>query len=288
MQSFVIRKTIQLIMALLVLLGVSALPSLIVQMRPDFSNYFKTVEQQLNLLTAWDTLTYYNATAAENRLLFPDLEPFIQETLLIFSSALICSAVAALLYAFLFYQAGPKIRSLLTQVTRTLEMVPDLFWVIFSQCIVIILFKTTGFNRIEIAGGADDHVRFLPILTLSLTTVFFFIKWLTGRIQEEQGASYLELARAKGIQSPRLFWQHLLPNLFYRFYLFFRTNIITILSSLVVIEYTFNVQGMFRFILINQDFSILLVLLLLIYVPFFIFDTVVELCIPRSWKGGIS
>ncbi len=188
MQSFVIRKTIQLIMALLVLLGVSALPSLIVQMRPDFSNYFKTVEQQLNLLTTWDTITYYNATAAENRLLFPDLEPFIQETLLIFSSALICSAVAALLYAFLFYQAGPKIRSLLTQVTRTLEMVPDLFWVIFSQCIVIILFKTTGFNRIEIAGGADDHVRFLPILTLSLTTVFFFIKWLTGRIQEEQGS----------------------------------------------------------------------------------------------------
>ncbi|QNR20582.1 ABC transporter permease subunit [Exiguobacterium sp. Helios] len=288
MPSFLIRKTTQLVFAFFVLVVISALPHLIVQMRPDFPKYFNAVQQQLSLLTSSHPLTYYNATAGENRLLLPDLQPFIQETLVIFSSALLCSSIAALLYAFLFYRAGAKIRSVLTQTARLLEMIPDLFWIIFSQFIIVILFKTTGFDQIEIAGGFSDSIRFLPILTLSLTTVFFFIKWLTGRIQEEQHASYLELARAKGIHSSRLFWQHLMPNLFYRFYLFFRTNIITILSSLVVIEYTFNVQGLFRFILINQDFSILLVLLLLIYLPFFILDTVAELCIPRSWKGEIS
>lgn len=288
MSSFIIRKTTQLIFAFLVLVGISALPSLIVQMRPDFPGYFKMIQQQLGLLTTSAPLTYYNVTASEKRPLMPDLQPFIQETLVIFTSALICSSVVALLYAFLFYRTGSKTRSILTQSARLLEMIPDLFWIIVSQSIIVFLFKTTGFNQIEIAGGFADSIRFLPILTLSLTTVFFFIKWLTGRIQEEQHASYLELARAKGMHSNQLFWQHLMPNLFYQFYLFFRTNTITILSSLVVIEYAFNVQGLFRFILINQDFSVLLVLLLLIYVPFFLLDTVAELCIPRSWKGEIS
>lgn len=286
MFPLVIRKSLQFIVSLVVLLCISALPALIVQLRPNFSNYTDALKQQVLFLTGIEPILYYNVTAQQLRPLLPDLKPFIQETLIIFSSALVCSFIAALAYAFLFYRARLRTRNLLKQTTRVLEMVPDLFWVIFSQYIIIVLFKTTGFDQIEVAGGFADSIRFLPILTLSLTTLFFFIKWLTGQIQEEEGASYIELARAKGTHANHLFWSHLIPNLFYRLYLFFRANVITILSSLVVIEYTFNVQGLFRFVIMNPQLPVLLVTLLLIYLPFFLIDLIAELCIPKAWKGG--
>ncbi|MBR2077101.1 MAG: ABC transporter permease, partial [Exiguobacterium sp.] len=90
-----------------------------------------------------------------------------------------------------------------------------------------------------------------------------------------------------GIRPSGLFWKHLLPNIIYRFYLFFRSNIITILSTLLIVEYLFNVQGLFRFAVYNPQMEILLVILLVIYIPIFLLDLFIEWIIPNAWKGGI-
>lgn len=120
-----------------------------------------------------------------------------------------------------------------------------------------------------------------------MTTLFFFIKWLTTQVLEQEAAPFLELARAKGIRPAALFWKHLIPTMIYRFYLFFRANIITVLSSLVIIEYTFEVQGMFRFVFYNGQMPILMVILFLIYLPIFIIDLLAEWLIPNAWKGDL-
>ncbi|EPE61204.1 binding--dependent transport system inner membrane component family protein [Exiguobacterium sp. S17] len=219
--------------------------------------------------------------------LLPALGPLMKETLIIFTTSLFVSVLSALLYAYFFYQSGKRVRTVLQQTSQTLEMIPDLFWLIFSQFLAITIYKTTGFDRIEVAGGFAEYIRFLPIVTLTLTIVFFFIKWLTIHILEEEATPFLELARAKGVRPAGLFWRHLLPNLFYRFYLFFRSNLITIFSSLLIVEYLYNVQGIFRFAVYNAQMPILLVILFVIYVPIFILDVLAEWWIPNAWKGGI-
>jgi len=285
--TFIARKSIQLIVAFFVLIAISALPALVAQMKFNPASYWEGLKQQFAQLTKLDEITYFNVTAQKQVLLFPSLQPYIQETLIIFTTAMLISAIGAILYAYLFYRSGRRTRTVLKQATRTLEMVPDLFWIILSQFLVIYLFKMTGYNKIEIAGTYADSIRFLPILTLTLTTLFFFIKWLTTQVLEQEAAPFLELARAKGIHPAALFWKHLLPTMIYRFYLFFRANIITVLSSLLIIEYTFQVQGLFRFALYFGQMPILMVILFLIYLPIFIIDLLAEWLIPQAWKGGI-
>lgn len=285
--AFIARKSMQLIVAFFVLIAISALPALVAQMKFNPASYIEGLKQQFAQLAKLDEITYFNVSAQKEVLLLPSLQPYIQETLIIFTIAMIVSAISAILYAYLFYRSDRRTRTLLKQATRTLEMVPDLFWIIFSQFLVIYLFKMTGYSKIEIAGTYADSIRFLPITTLTLTTLFFFIKWLTTQVLEQESAPFLELARAKGIQPTALFWKHLLPTMVYRFYLFFRANIITILSSLLIIEYTFQVQGLFRFVLQFGQMPILMVVLFLIYLPIFIMDLLAEWLIPNAWKGGI-
>lgn len=282
------RKSIQFVVALGVLAAISALPALAVQMQLTPGVYWETLKDQLALLTNLSDITYYDVSSQMEIPVFDSLGPFVKETTIIFFTALIISLVGALLYANLFYRSGRRVRTMLKQISQTLEMVPDLFWIIFSQFLAITIYKTTGFDRIEVAGGFAEYIRFLPIVSLTLTTLFFFIKWLTAHVLETEDMPYLELARAKGIRPGRLFWSHLLPNMIYRFYLFVRSNLITLFSSLMIIEYLFNVQGLFRFAVYSgTQMPILLVILLVIYIPIFIVDVLAEWLIPNAWKGGV-
>lgn len=282
------RKSIQFVVALGVLAAISALPALAVQMQLTPGVYWETLKGQLALLTNLSDITYYDVSSQMEIPVFDSLGPFVKETTIIFFTALIISLIGALLYANLFYRSGRRVRTMLKQISQTLEMVPDLFWIIFSQFLAITIYKTTGFDRIEVAGGFAEYIRFLPIVSLTLTTLFFFIKWLTAHVLETEDMPYLELARAKGIRPGRLFWSHLLPNMIYRFYLFVRSNLITLFSSLMIIEYLFNVQGLFRFAVYSgTQMPILLVILLVIYIPIFIVDVLVEWLIPNAWKGGV-
>ena len=282
------RKSIQFVVALGVLAAISALPALAVQMQLTPGVYWETLKGQLALLTNLSDITYYDVSSQMEIPVFDSLGPFVKETTIIFITALIISLIGALLYANLFYRSGRRVRTMLKQISQTLEMVPDLFWIIFSQFLAITIYKTTGFDRIEVAGGFAEYIRFLPIVSLTLTTLFFFIKWLTAHVLETEDMPYLELARAKGIRPARLFWSHLLPNMIYRFYLFVRSNLITLFSSLMIIEYLFNVQGLFRFAVYSgTQMPILLVILLVIYIPIFIVDVLAEWLIPNAWKGGV-
>lgn len=284
---FFARKSVQFIVTLFILLAISALPSLIVELKFVPMNYWDALLQQFHQLSQLDEITYYNRTSQQVLPLLPDLAPFIRETLIIFATALIVSTLIALFYAYFFYRSGKLVRNVLQTICQTLEMVPDLFWLVFLQFLALTLNRTNRFARIEIAGGFAEYIRLLPILTLTMTILFFFIKWLTIHVLEQETTPFLELARAKGVRPTSIFWKHLLPNLVYRFYLFFRSNMITILSSLLIVEYLYNVQGLFRFAVINPQMEILLVILFIIYIPIFLLDLVIEWLIPNAWKGGV-
>ncbi|MCT4782252.1 MULTISPECIES: ABC transporter permease subunit [Exiguobacterium] len=285
--NWIARKSSQFLITCFVLIGISALPSLVGQLEFVPSNYWGGLQQQVGLLTKLDEITYYNVTAQRELPLLPAIGPLMKETVIIFMTSLVVAVGFALLYAYSFYRSGRRVRTVMQQTSQTLEMVPDLFWLIFTQFLAITLYKKTGFDRIEVAGGFAEYIRFLPIVTLSLTILFFFLKWLTNHILQEETTPFLELARAKGVRPAALFWKHLLPNLVYRFYLFFRSNLITVLSSLLIIEYLFNVQGIFRFIVYNPSMPILLVILFVIYIPIFLVDVLAEWLIPDAWKGGV-
>lgn len=285
--TYIARKSVHLIVAFFILIAISALPSLVVQTDFSLTNYWNGIQQQMDQLEKLEDITYYNITAQRYLPLLPALGPLVKESVIIFTTALAVSTSLGLIYAYYYYRSGRRVRTVLHQTSQTLEMVPDLFWLIISQFLAITIHKSTGFDRIEVAGGFAEYIRFLPIVTLTMTTLFFFIKWLTIHIHEQEAIPYLELAQAKGIRPRGLFWKHLLPNIIYRFYLFFRSNIITILSTLLIVEYLFNVQGLFRFAVYNPQMEILLVILFVIYIPIFLLDLLIEWIIPNAWKGGI-
>ncbi|WP_230088708.1 hypothetical protein [Exiguobacterium abrahamii] len=97
---FIARKSIQLIVAFFVLIAISALPALVAQMKFNPASYWEGLKQQFAQLTKLDEITYFNVTAQKEFLLLPTISPFIKETLIIFTTAMLVSAVCAIFYAY--------------------------------------------------------------------------------------------------------------------------------------------------------------------------------------------
>jgi len=162
--NWIAQKSAQFFITLFVLIAISALPSLVVQLEFVPSNYWNGIQQQFSQLAKLDEITYYNVTAQRELPLLPDLAPLMKETVIIFMTSLIVSVGFALLYAYFFYRSGKRVRTVLQQTSQTLEMIPDLFWLIFSQFLAITIYKKTGFDRIEVAGGFAEYIRFLSVV----------------------------------------------------------------------------------------------------------------------------
>lgn len=155
-----------------------------------------------------------------------------------------------------------------------------IFLVVFAFHIQ--LFPLGGFG-----GGAIQYLV-LPAITYGITGAAYYTRLLKSSMLDVMNQDYIRTARAKGASERRVIWRHVLRNALIPVVTFGGIDIGYLLAGVVLVEETFNWQGlgMLQVTSIqNQDIPVIMgtVLLLAVFVVLFnlIVDIVYSFIDPR-------
>jgi len=116
------------------------------------------------------------------------------------------------------------------------------------------------------ANIADIHAMFLPIVTLSATSIASYSRYMRSSALDALAQDYIRLARAKGLPERTVLRRHLLRNASLAMITLIGLSIPVLLGGDVVEEYLFNYHGvglLFVNELNNQDFPTVIALVLI-------------------------
>lgn len=199
--------------------------------------------------------------------------------------SLLISIIISFLIVYFLLQMSEKRKEKIKIFFEFLEAIPDILLIIGLQFIVILIYKQTDLLVINIARVGEESIVFLPILCLSLPTTLLFTKLLLLRFETELQKDYVLLARSKGFDKFYILNHHVLRNVLLSMLYFSKTNIWFMLSNLYIIEYLFNISGIFTFLKDYRTPEIFTIALMLIYIPIFFLFKLFHIFIPDELKG---
>jgi peptide/nickel transport system permease protein len=148
-----------------------------------------------------------------------------------------------------------------------LESIPDLMIILLLQFAVIIIYKKTGIKLARVVTLSEEAIL-LPVISLSVPISVFITKVLIHYIEEELDKHYVMLAKAKGFTFTYILNVHVLRNIADGMFGTSKTIFWSMLSTLFVIDYLFNMNGLLRVMLTAKDPFI--IGCILIFIPSFI------------------
>ncbi|WP_239256297.1 ABC transporter permease subunit [Listeria ilorinensis] len=199
------------------------------------------------------------------------------------------SLVTALLLAFflaIVAFSGPKwLRKGLTGVFQVLLAFPDFSFVFFIQMIVVFIYQQTGIFTMEFYSLNGEHIYLAPVICLMIVPMLLFYKLMMALLQEESVKDYVELARAKGLGERAILFHHVTPNMLRSLYFKSKTIVWFILSSYVVIEYLFGLEGIVQYMMSSFDPMTIFLTLTAMFTLFFGIYTVLDAVIGKPEQG---
>ncbi|UFT98987.1 ABC transporter permease subunit [Radiobacillus kanasensis] len=195
-------------------------------------------------------------------------EPYFYSMKILLGGILLGFLVAFILAILTIFLPKP-ILSFIRRVLNIFESVPDLMLAFLFQILVVYIYKKTDFLLMPVTSITED-IYLAPITVLAIVPMISLYKVIVLLVEEEMTKDYVEFAQAKGIKRNVIVLFHVLRNVVKSS--FYHTKIIVwaSLSSLFIIEYIFNIQGVTNYII--QDFRpmVIAVILLLIFTPFYV------------------
>ncbi|MBV7509408.1 hypothetical protein KW850_30005 [Bacillus sp. sid0103] len=158
-------------------------------------------------------------------------------------------------------------------ILEAAESIPDLMLILLLQFAVIIIYKETGIKLARVVTLREEAIL-LPVISLSVPISFYITKVLIHYIEEELEKPYILLARAKGFTFSYILNVHVLRNIIEGMFGTSKTIFWSMLSTLLVIDYLFNMNGLLRMMLTGKD--PFFIGCILIFVPFFMISRIYE------------
>lgn len=201
--------------------------------------------------------------------LFNVLGPKYVNSLVLLLCAFGVSLFISTFFGIIYISVSSRLKRVLNSLVSILETMPDVLMLILSQIFFIWLFKQTGI-LVNVFFIGDDITQFLiPILCLSLIPTLHLFRFFVASMEEEQHRDYYYYAKSKGLNYWYILIIHLLRNIAYNFISHSKTILLFMLSSLLMLEIIFNINGMMDFIKVYGigDYRILVWCLILLYLP---------------------
>lgn len=228
-------------------------------------NYFTVVLNTFtHLFTIWDTTFFYYAKEY-------DVFPYILEkyfyTMSILFFALIITIFVSFFFSYLYLFFSKNFKRLFLALLVVLDSIPDIIIILASQLFIISLYQKTGLKLLQLYG-IGDNVYLLPIICLSFVPIVMVTKIMIKIFEEETEQQYVEFAIAKGLSRSTVFIKHVVPNVLKSLYSHIGLIYWSMLSSLFVIEYLFQMQGFTPLLYRVYDSSLNAVVIIMILIPF--------------------
>jgi peptide/nickel transport system permease protein len=275
MKIYRVGKTVgkllfQVLVAVEVLILVAAFPVLFEDLTFNFKPYLEIV---FELNSRVFTFSDFYTVDGKNSLFPVILYRYIDSMkMLAMGIAAACAISFSISYlALIFFKKKIKyLKSLL----ELLESIPDLMFILLLQFTVIHIYKQTGVKLAQVVTLREEAIL-LPVISLGVPISFYITKVMLHYIEEEWEKHYVSLAKAKGLRFSYILNVHVLRNIADGMFGTSKTIFWSSLSTLLIVDYLFNMNGLLRMMLTSTDpFFIGSVL---IFVPFFIIYRVYEL-----------
>lgn len=244
--------------------------------------YFTHIWKMLKALPDAAHWTYLNEIA-DPIPLFPSFFHGYLESMMILFAAMLIGLAAGIFITYVIMLIPSGVRRPLKFIVFVFEALPDIFVVVAFQGLILWFYAQTGILLMSTYSLFGDAFM-LPILCLSFLPTFYIVKYLVIIFEEEEGRLYVELAQGKGLKRSSILWVHILRNALITLYNHFKTIFWFGLSNLLALSVLFRIDD--GFITFLRRFGptnpkIVILALLMVFIPFFIFLTIGEMVIYR-------
>lgn len=234
-----ITVILQYIAGVLLFILVGSLPVLMRDLNFDSEGYFHTVRELTVKIFTLSNLTYNG----EREMLPAVMERFFYSMKTLGTAFLAALAVAFLL-SYLLVLFFEKKKDYILSFIEIIRSVPDVLWMFLLQAIVIWIYKAFGVKFIQtVSLGSENRAFLLPLISLSLPIFLFLTQVIVLKIFEELDKQYITFAKAKGLSYLYMLNSHVIRNIRQDLLGHFKTIIWMMLSTLVMVEYIFNLDG---------------------------------------------
>jgi peptide/nickel transport system permease protein len=147
---------------------------------------------------------------------------------------------------------------------------------------VLLYFKQTGTLLFPVAGTGQNKSYLLPIAALALIPSVMVYKVILFLIKDELNKPYVDLARSKGFSKSYIFFRHILRNTVPSIFSHSKSVVLLLLSSMVIFERIFNINGIFTYIINYPEPNIIAFALILFYLPIFLLYALITAAIRKT------
>lgn len=282
MKGFFIEKCIEFCICIIVIMVISYVPFVFLGNNPlSFTTFLQQVftprdvvnPMVMRQVSFWDVIW----------------EPYLYSGIILLASTCLTVLIATCL-SFGYVLSSLKIKKAIERCLVLVESIPDLLLIFMLQLFFVWLYKQTGVNFVNIYAFGSKQAYFLPIVTMSLVPALHFFRIMVLFLLDEQNKPYVEFARAKGLSRKYILFVHLLRNVIYHLFNHLQSTFLVMISSLLLVEAAFNINGYMSFILKPFVLNPVTVArwILLLFIPFYIVFTIAHFQVKRTTGGLVN
>ena len=264
---------LQYIVGVFIFIGIGNLPILLRDLTFDTKGYINGFKALAVKIFTLSDLTY----DGEHEMLPAVIDRYLL-SLKTLSIAFIAALAMAFLLSYLIVLFFEKKKDFILSFIEIIRSVPDVLWMFLLQVFFIWIFKAYGIKLVQtVSLGADNQAVLLPLISLSLPIFLFLTQIIVLKIFEELDKQYVTFAKSKGLSYLYLLNIHVIRNIRQDLIGHFKTIIWMMLSTLVMVEYVFNMDGLMLFNIKRISVELFVFSSILFFTPFFIIYRLIDL-----------
>jgi peptide/nickel transport system permease protein len=260
---------VQCLVGVEVLILIAVFPELFKNLTFNGSQYLQAVyDLNIKLFTFGDFLLWDQKNSV-----FPVIFYKYMDSMKMLGLSFLTACLIAFIIAYVGLIFFKKKLKYIESFLEILESIPDLMIILLLQFAVIIVYKKTGIKLAQVVTVREEAIL-LPVISLSVPISLYITKVLIHYIEEELEKHYVMLAKAKGFTFSYILNVHVLRNIADGMFGTSKVIFWSMLSTLLVIDYLFNMNGLLRVMLTAVDPFI--IGCILIFIPFFVIFRIYE------------
>jgi len=263
---------LQYITGVLLFIIIGSLPVLLRDLTFDTEGYFNSISDLAVKIFTLSNLTY----DGQHEMLPAVLGRFFY-SMKTLGMALFAATALAFLLSYLIVLFFEKKKDYILSFIEIIRSIPDVLWMFLLQATVIWIFKTYGVKFVQTTSlGSDHQAVLLPLISLSLPTFLFLTQIIVLKIFEELDKQYILLAKAKGLSYFYMLNVHVVRNISQDLKGHFKTIVWMMLSTLFMVEYIFNLNGLMLFNIKYVSVELFVFSCILFFTPFFLIYRLID------------
>lgn len=281
MKGFFIEKCIEFCICIIVIIVISYAPFVFLENYPlNFATFLQKLFTLGDAVSPMDIrqIPFWNMIR----------EPYMYSGIILLASTCLTVLIATCL-SFCYVLSSLKVKKAIERCLVLIESIPDLLLIFMLQIFFVWVFKQTGLNLVNIYAFGSKQAYFLPIVTMSLVPALHFFRIMVLFLLDEQNKPYVEFARAKGLSRKYILFVHLFRNVIYHLFNHLQSTFLFMISSLLLVEAAFNINGYMSFILKPFALNPVTVArwIFLLFIPFYVVFTIAHFQVKRT-TGGLA